>query len=227
VWWRSIETGADPAFGARFAMAVCPKPVTPPRPATPAVKGLTLTVTEKPRKKQFQRENHDVVVRLANGKTVLGEEVIEGECHGPCTAAEQREGREELARINAEIEAGTASEGQTDYNFTDCMFSGPSAGRIDKVGDREVALIASHYIGAHDIDKDAWQIALEVCGDLHLSGSFGGMYAGSWRLNELQVREANGQIVVEGKSEKWRGVVFRLTLPECPGTPDEQAIDTE
>ena len=227
LWARSIEPGADPTFGARLAAAACPKAAAPRPPATAAMKGLTLTVTEKARKKQFECANHDVVVRLANGKTVLGEEVIEGECHGPCTAAEQREGRAELARINAEIEAGTASESQTDYNFTECMFSGPSAGRIDKVGDREIALISSHYIGAHDVDKDAWQLALEVCGGLHLTQTFGGMYAGSWRLEEMRIRETNGQIIVDGKSEKWRGVLFRLTLPECPGRPDEQAIDTE
>jgi hypothetical protein len=191
------------------------------------VKGPTLTVTEKPRKKQFECANHDVVVRLTNGTTVLGEAVLEGECHGPCTADEQREGRAHLREIEREIEAGTASESQTDYNFTECMFAGPNLGRIDKVGDRDVALIANHYIGAHDIDKDAWQLALEVCGGLHVTGTFGGMYAGSWALDQLRVREANGQIIVDGNSDKWRGVVFRLTLPACPGTPEEQAIDTE
>ncbi len=227
VWARSIADGADPTFGGRLAAAVCPKPSPPREPATPAATGLSLTVTEKPRKKQFQCENHDIVVRLANDKTTVGEEVLEGECHGPCTAAEQREGRAELARINAEIEAGTASESQTDYNFTDCMFAGANLGRIDKVGGRDVALIASHYIGAHDIDKDSYQLALEVCGELYLSGTFGGMYAGSWALDRLRIREVDGQIVVDGSSDKWRGVLFRLTLPACPGTPVEQALETE
>jgi hypothetical protein len=227
VWARSLEPGADPAFGARIAAAACPKPAPPRPPATAAIKGLTLTVTEKAKKKQFECDNHDVVVRLANGKTVIGEEVLGGECHGPCTAAEQREGRAALARIEKEIEAGTASESQTDYNFTECMFSGPNVGRIDKVGDRQVALIANHYIGAHDVDKDAYQLALEVCGALHLTETFGGMYAGSWGLDQLNIRELDDQIIVDGKSEKWRGVVFRLTLPACPGAPEEQAIQTE
>lgn len=227
VWARSIADGADPTFGARLAAAVCPKATPPTAPATPAVPGLTLTVTEKARKKQFQCANHDVVVRLMRGTTVVGEEALEGECHGPCTAAEQRAGKAQLAAIEKEIEAGTASESATDYNFTECMFAGPNVGRIDKVGGRDVALIAHHYIGEHDVDKDAWQLALEVCGALHVTETFGGMYAGSWDLGQLHVREAAGQIIVDGASEKWRGVVFRLTLPACPGAPVEQTLETE
>lgn len=227
IWARSIADGADPTFGARLAAAVCPKPTPPRAPATPAVTGLTLTVAEKARKQQFECANHDVIVRLLDGKKVIGEEILAGECHGPCTAAEQREGRARLAEIEKAIEDGTASESETDYNFTDCMFSGPNVGRIDKLGDRQVALIANHYIGAHDIDKDSYQLALEVCGQLHLTGLFGGMYAGSWGLDELHVRERDGIIHVEVDTDRWHGAVFRLTLPACPGTPEEQSFETE
>lgn len=227
VWARSLDPGADPAFGARLQAAVCPK--APPRrgPATPPTAGLTLAVTEKPRKKQFQCANHDVVVRLARGATVVGEEVLAGECHGPCTAAEQREGRAHLAEIEKAIEEGTASESETDYNFTECMFAGANVGRTETVGGRSVAVIVNHYIGAHDIDKDSYLLALEVCGALHLTTTFGGMYAGSFGLADLKLRAAGDELLVEVATERWRGVVFRLTLPACPGEPEEQVLETE
>lgn len=227
VWARSIEPGVDAAFGARLQAAVCPKPSSPRGPATSAAPGLTLTVTEKPRKKQFQCANHDLVVRLERGATVVGEEVVPGECHGPCTAAEQREGRARLAEIEKAIEEGTASESETDYNFTECMFAGANVGRTETVGGRAVAVIVNHYIGAHDIDKDSYLLALEVCGELHLTTTFGGMYAGSFGLADLKLRAAGDEILVEVASDRWRGVVFRLTLPACPGKPEEQVLETE
>ena len=229
LWARSIADGADPAWGDKLAAAACPPAKAARKPATPALQGLELTVAEKARKPQFECDLHDLVIRLADGKKQIGEEVIEGECHGPCTAKEQREGRAQLAEIEAAIARGEASESQTDYNFTQCMFTGPSAGRIDRVGDRDVALFIDHYIGPHDVDKDRYQLALEVCGALHVTQTFGGMYSTSWRLEELTIRESADKqmILVDGKSDRWRGVVFRMSLPECPGTPDEQAIETE
>jgi hypothetical protein len=229
LWARSISDGADAAWGDKLAAAACPPAKPPRRPATAAVKGLKLTVTEKAKKPKFECQLHDLAIRLTDGTKTLGEEILEGECSGPCTAAEQREGRAHLAEIEAQIERGEASNSQTDYNFTECMFSGPSAGRIDRVGDREVAIISDHYIGAHDVDKDRYQLALEVCGALHVTETFGGRYGGSWALAELSLRESADKqmIIVDGKSDRWRGVVFRLRLPECPGTPDEEAIETE
>lgn len=230
LWQRSIAADADAAWGAVLAAKVCPPAKPAAGPPTPPQPGLVLTVTEKPRKKQFECENRDLVIRLSKGgKDLAGEEVVEGECHGACTTAERREGQKQLDEINKRIESGESSESETDYNFTQCIYAGPIAGRIDKVGGRDVALFADHYIGAHDIDKDRWHLALEVCGQLHVSESFGERYAGSWGEKELAIKESPDKrmIVVEGRSDRWTGTVFRLTLPACPGTPDEEAIDTE
>ena len=228
LWERSVATGADAAWGTALAQKVCP-PAKPAVTATPPVAGLTLTVTEKPKKTQFECENKDLAIRLAKGSEKVGEEILEGECHGACTKADRREGERQLAEIQKRIDDGDGSQGETDYNFTQCIYSGPIAGRVDKVGGRDVALFANHYIGAHDIDKDSWQLALEVCGALYVTDAFGGRYAGSWGEKELTIRESPDKraIVVTGTSERWTGVVFRLMLPACPGKPEEEAIDTE
>lgn len=229
LWQRSIATGAEVAWGTALAAKVCPPAKPAAAPPTPAASGLTLTVTEKPRKAQFECENRNLVIRLAKGKDKIGEEILEGECHGACTAAERREGQRQLDEIQKRIDEGDGSQSETDYNFTQCIYSGPIAGRIDTIGGRDVALFAHHYIGAHDIDSDRWHLALEVCGQLHVSESFGQRYAGSWGEKELVIRESpdKKRIVVEGKSDRWTGVVFRMTLPACPGDPVEESIDTE
>ena len=229
VWVRSIADGADPMFATRLAAAVCPPPAPPRAPATPAMSGGELRVTVVPHGKRQECELHDVAIELRRDRKVLGQQVLDGECKGACTAEEKRNGKAELARIQKAIDSGEASESETDYNFTDCVFSGPNPGRIDRVGDRDVALLVDHYIGAHDIDKDQYRLAVEVCGDLYVSETFGGTYAGSWRLEELRVRASSdgSQLVVDGKSDRWTGVVFRLTLPTCPGVATGQAIETE
>lgn len=229
LWARSISTGADPAWGDKLAGAACPPAKPARKPATPAVRGLRLTVNEKARKPQFECRLHDLVIRVLDGKRTIAEEVIEGECHGRCTAKERREGGEQLQDIEAQIARGEASDSQTDYNFTECMFSGPNPGRIDQVGDRDVAIFIDHYIGPHDVAKNRFQLALEVCGALHVTKPFGDTYAGGWALTELTLRETADKqtIVVDGTSSSYRGVVFRLQLPACPGTADEDALNTE
>ena len=224
-----MSAGADGAWGVALAAKACPPAKRSTAQATPAQSGLTLAVTEKAKKTQYECANHDVVVRLMSGDKKLGEEILEGECHGACTAAEQREGRKQVAEIEARIESGESSVSELDYNFTQCIFAGPNAGRIDKVGGREVALIADHYIGAHDIDKDRFKLALEVCGELHVTQEFGQQHTSSWKLEELSIHESPDKqsLVVEGKSDRWTGVLFRLRLPACPGTPDEESVELE
>ncbi|MBL9013183.1 MAG: hypothetical protein JNL83_03350 [Myxococcales bacterium] len=228
LWQRSVASGADGAWGTALAQKTCP-PAKPAVTPTPAAPGLTLTVTEKAKKTQFECKNRDLVIRLAKGEEHLAEEVVEGECHGACTAKERRDGQRQLDEIQKRIDEGDGSQSETDYNFTQCIYAGPIAGRLDKVAGRDIALFADHYIGAHDIDNDRWRLALEVCGQLHVTRSFGERYAGSWGEKELVIREFPDQrmIVVEGRSDRWTGTVFRLALPACPGTPVEESIDTE
>jgi hypothetical protein len=174
---------------------------------------------------------HDVVITLTDArKKKLGTETIEGECTGACTAAEKREGQNSLAEIQKRIEDGDATDSETDYNFADCMFKGPDEAAAVEVAGRQLALIPIHGIGPHDVPNTSYQIAIEVCGALHVLDAFGEMYAHHWEPDQLTFRESadKSQIVIEGKSSFWTGVVARINLPdECPGNPDLEALQTE
>jgi hypothetical protein len=59
---------------------------------------------------------------------------------------------------------------------------------------------------------------------------FGTMYAHHWEPAELTFRESadRSQIVIDGRSSFYIGVVGRITLPdECPGEPSFEALETE
>lgn len=150
--------------------------------------------------------------------------------HGACTAAEKREEQQRLDEIEERIAKGQGSESETDYNFTNCMFRGPDEATSHVVAGRPLALIPIHGIGPHDVSNTSYRIATEVCATLHVLGAFGEMYAHRWRPEELTVRESadRSQIVVDGKSPFWNGVVARITLPPtCPGEPEFEALATE
>jgi hypothetical protein len=159
----------------------------------------------------------------------LRRETLEGECHGACTAKAKDEGAAHLDEIQQRIDKGESSQSETDYNFTECMFHGPDMGRIDTVGGRPIALIPMHGVGPHDVPRVTYTLALELCGALRVVGDFGEMYVHSWKLDQLSLRESpdHQQIIVEGASDFWRGVVFRLTLPACPGEAETEVLDTE
>ncbi|MFN0251191.1 MAG: hypothetical protein ACKV2T_30225 [Kofleriaceae bacterium] len=231
VWQRASTQPVPPGFGATLVATVCPPDAGPRKPAAPPLAGAKLVAKEKSRGMREECELHDVIVTLADasGKK-LGTETLEGECTGACTAAAKREGQESLDEIQKRIDEGEASQSETDYNFTDCMFRGPDGAKTQTVAGRKLVLIPIHGIGPHDVPKTSYQIAIEVCGALHVLESFGTMYAHSWRPAELALRESadQSQIVVDGKSSFWNGVVARVLLPsECPGAPRLEALPTE
>jgi hypothetical protein len=226
LWARSMEPGTDPAFGARLAAVVCPKPAPPP---TPAVAGLHLTVDVQRRKSQFECDNQDVVVRLSKGEASIAKKVIKGACEGACTAAAKLKGEKTRDAIERRIDRGAGVDDELDFRFSDCIFEGPMAGRIDQAGDRDVALLIDHYIGPHDIDEDRYRLALEICGKVYVTGPFGEIYSNNWAIDDLTVSETDDgrQIVVEADSDRFSGVIFRLTLPVCPAKPIEQVRDAD
>jgi hypothetical protein len=231
VWARALTEGADAAFAQQFVAAAC-KGVPPPAAAiTPTAADATLhvVVDDINAKDVFECHRSDARIRLVRGKEIVDEQQLESKCTGACTNAERRAGAAELARIEKAIQRGEATESQTDYNFTDCLLEGTRAGRIERVGDRDVAILLEHYIGPHDVDKDRFLVAFEVCGKLHVSSPFGGRYAGGWTLAEIHVQLSADQreLQVLGASDTWRGIIYRASLPACPGDATEEINETE
>ncbi len=231
VWLRAATQPVPPGFGATLVTTICPPEKPPAKPGAPPLAGATLTVDEKSRGMRQECHLHDVIVTLADaGGKKLGSETLEGECTGACTAAEKRDGQRSLDEIQKHIDDGDASQSETDYNFTDCMFRGPDVGTSMKVAGRQLALIPVTGIGPHDVPNTSYHIAIEVCGALHVLDSFGTMYAHHWKPEELTFRESmdKSQIIVDGTSSFYRGVVVRITLPAtCPGVPALEALETE
>jgi hypothetical protein len=231
IWLRATTQPVPPGFGATLIATVCPADLGPPKPAAPPLAGAKLVAKEKSRGMRQECELHDVIVTLTDGRgKKLGTETIVGECTGACTAAEQREGQMRLDEIQKRIDEGEASQSETDYNFTDCMFRGPDGAEAKEIAGRQLVLIPIHGIGPHDVPNTSYQIALEVCGALHLLDSFGEMYAHHWQPADLTFRESadKSQIIVDGKSSFWNGVVARIHLPdECPGNPEIETLQTE
>lgn len=231
IWLRASTQPVPPGFGATLAKTICPPDLGPATPAAPPLAGAKLVAKEKSRGMRQECALHDVIVTLTDASGAkLGSETIEGECTGACTAAEKRAGQQHLDEIQKRIDEGEGTQSQTDYNFTECMFRGPDAAETVQVAGRQIVLIPIHGIGPHDVPNTSYQIALEACGALHLLAPFGEMYAHRWQPSELTFRESadRSQIIVDGKSSFWNGVVARIHLPgECPGEPEIEALQTE
>lgn len=228
-WVRHIEQGAsDPTFAAHFEAASCPPRGPVAGPPTPPEK-MRLSVTEKERKPIAECQPIDTKLRLKRDKDLIAEETLKGECSGACTAAEKKSGARQLREIQKAIRRGEASDSETDYSFTDCLFSGTVSGRIDQVGGRDVAILVDRYIGPHSSEQVRYKLALEVCGRIFVSKRFAERYTNDWKLEELSVRESadRSRIEVLGTKESWRGVIYRLTLPACPSQPIEETISAE
>ena len=229
VWTRAVVEGADAAFFKQIEAKLCkggpPDVVTP----TPPAKGMQIVVTEKLRKQQHECSRIDLIVRLTNGEAIVDEEIYEGDCQGACTAAEKREGEKTIKEIERRIARGESTESELDYDFTGCMFVGHVAGRIDRVGERQVAIFAEKSIGPHSTEQTTHMLAFEVCGELFVSQGFGLRYSGGWQLGELTVDESpdKREIRVRAANDSWRGFIYRATLPECPGSPDERVQEAD
>lgn len=229
VWARAVVEGADAAFFDAFAAKVCAGPAPTVVTPTPAAKGLQLVVTERSRGLQHECDRRDLIVRLTNGEAVVDEEIYDGECTGACTAAEKREGQKQIREIERRIARGEGSVSELDYDFTGCYFVGHLAGRIDRAGERQVAIFAKQSMGPHSTVQTTHMLAFEVCGELYVSAGFGLRYSGGWRIEDLTVEESpdKREIRVRAQNEAWRGFIYRAALPECPGTPDERVQEAD
>ena len=209
------------------ASSASPAPAGPPVPQAPRLR-LIVTETNQVNEQECSRADLQIELVGSDGKTVY-EETLAGECHGACTPAAKRAGERQVREIERAIERGEASDSELDYNFTGCLFSGPRPGRIERVGDRDVALLVDHYLGAHDVEQDRYLLATEVCGALFVSEPFAETYVAGWTLDELSLALSpdGRELRVEGSREGWSGVLYRLTFPsQCPGEPVTEVVES-
>jgi hypothetical protein len=225
IWARGVA--GTPADRATFIAEVCPDGGRPLPPATPPTEAIKIAAAEVDRGMQEECELHDVAITLTGGEPDT--EVLAGQCTGACTPEEKREGEAQVKEIEAAIDAGEASDSQLDYNFTDCMWSGPSVVRSERIGGRDVVLIEDTFIGPHDVDGRQYQLALAVCGELYVSQSFGRMYMGSFDRSELTIRASadQQQIIVSARTDYFDGVLYRMRLPACPAKPVESVTEVQ
>lgn len=232
LWVRHAAEGGDPAIETQLAERACagvPPPIVLSAPPAPPTAGAALSARDLHPRGLRACAGIEAELRLTIGGRPIATERFEGECSGACDAAAKRAGQDALDELQDRIDRGEASQGETDYNFTDCMWAGTRIGRRERVGDRDVVILVHHYIGEHDVDQDAYAIATEMCGALFISSSFGGTYGLDFPLAGLALTTAadGRQLVVSGANTEWRGVLLRVTLPAaCPGEPLEAVTDS-
>lgn len=232
LWVRHAAEGGDPAIEAQLAERACagaPPPIVLGAPPAPPTAGAALTARDLHPRALRACTGIEAELRLTLAGRQVATERFEGECSGACDAAAKREGQAALDELQESIDRGDASQSETDYNFTDCMWSGTRVGRRERVGDRDVVILVRHYVGEHDVDQDAYAIATEVCGALFISSGFGETYGLDFPLDGLTLTTAadGRQLVVSGANAEWRGVLLRVTLPAaCPGEPRDAVTDS-
>jgi hypothetical protein len=170
-----------------------------------------------------------VLKLIDKSKNVLDEYKESSTCTGACTAQEKREGEQQVDALEDAIEAGKAYGSELDYNFTRCLETGLGETEvIRRVAGRDVALIEDRYTGPHDWVDSRYKIALEVCGKIYVSGTFGYMQAHSWPREQLSVMsDKPDEIIVFGTGDDadHSGALIRLRMPACPGAPAEDTFE--
>ena len=205
-------------------------PVADAAGPTPPLAGARLQRNHFDLPPQAECARTRLVLKLIDkSKNVLDEYKESSTCTGACTAQEKREGEEQVAHLEELIDADKASTGELDYNFTRCLETGLGQSEvIRRVGGRDVALIEDRYTGPHDWVDTHYKIALEVCGKIYVSGTFGYMQAHSWPREQLEViSDKPDEIIVFGTGEDkdHSGALIRLRMPACPAAPGEDVFE--
>ncbi|HEY4182660.1 MAG TPA: hypothetical protein VGM90_37775 [Kofleriaceae bacterium] len=100
--------------------------------------------------------------------------------------------------------------------------------RVDRVGGRDVGILAHHSVGADGIRVRDYRLAFEACGQPVVTESFATEMNKSYELSEVVVHMSDdGQdLVAELHSERWNGVALRVRLPRCPAKPVVEVVQT-
>ncbi|HTL38552.1 MAG TPA: hypothetical protein VL326_35725 [Kofleriaceae bacterium] len=197
---------------------------------TPALAGAHLRLNHFDLPPQAECARTRMVLQLIDkSKHVIDELKENSTCAGACTAKEKSDAEAEVARIEELIDAEKTTPSELDYNFTGCLETG--LGDIEvvrNVGGRDVALITDRYLGPHDGVYDRYELALEICGTIWVSDTFGELMAHSWPMERLSIQsDGPNEIVVQGvgESDDGGGTLLDLRMPACPGVPVQQAFD--
>jgi hypothetical protein len=195
---------------------------------TPALASARLRLNQFDLPPQAECTRTRLVLSLVDKKTVLDDYRENSTCTGACTDKDKRDAAEEVERLTELVDKGETSS-VLDYNFTGCLETGLGETAIfHKVGGRDVALITDRYIGPHDGVYDRYKIALEVCGKIFVSNTFGEVQSHSWPMERLSITsEKDGEITVQGTGDtaETTGTLLDLRLPACPGAPVQQTFD--
>ena len=196
---------------------------------TPALAGARLRMYSFDLPSQAECARTRLVLTLFDkSKNVLDEMKENSTCSGACTDKEKQEGADQLEALDKAIDDGKAFPGETDYNFTGCLETGLGTAKLfHKIAGRDVALITDRYIGPHDGVYDRYKLALEVCGKIYVSETFGEIQSHNWPIEDLDVTSDGASEVyvqtIEGSNAS--ATMFRLRLPACPGTPQARELD--
>lgn len=184
--------------------------------------GDGLAVVEINSEQVLDCARHDLAVRVVASGQVRDELVLEGSCSGACTEQEKADGEAMVAEIEAGIAAGTHSDSELDYNFTDCMFHGVVLGRQEQAAGRAIAILVGETPGPHDIPNRYFQIAAEVCGKAFLGDGFGSTYTNRWSLEDLTVTtEGDDTMVITVADDAGPHEMYRVRFgPDC-AAPEE------
>jgi len=175
-----------------------------------------LAVVETGAEQLFECARHDLALRVVAGGRLRDEVVLEGECHGACTEEAKAEGAATVAEIEAGIAAGTSSESELDYNFTECVFHGVTFGRTVPAAGEELALLEGETPGPHDIPSRYFRVAAEICGKVFVGEPFGQTYANRWSLADLAVvTEGAATAVIRVEGEAGPLELYRVTFTGC------------
>jgi hypothetical protein len=181
-----------------------------------------LAVVEIDTEQVLDCARHDLAVRVVASGQVRDELVLEGTCSGACTEQEKADGEAMVAEIEEGIAAGTRSDSELDYNFTECMFHGVALGRTEQAAGRTIAILVGETPGPHDIPNRYFQVAADVCGKAFLGYNFGSTYANRWSLEDLTViGEGSDTVVIVVEDDQGKHEMYRVRFgPEC-AEPEE------
>jgi hypothetical protein len=187
--------------------------------------GLTLEAYSGRERSRMECVTRDLILRLVHEGRVLAEQTLEGRCEGFCTEKAQREGREEVKRLQEAIDRGEEDNSALDYNFFECQSFTPGFERIVEGLGNPLLLITDPKPWAHGTTKSPLRLVGVACGKLVVSEEFMGAdaYERGFMTPNENLAGLRAQPAVSGDAG-WK----RFTLfvpddePEDAGAPAEK-----
>ncbi len=197
-------------------------------PAIAPVVQLKIRTRERRDLGQFCKAHDLVLTAVVDGKERTPV-VLEGSCGGACTPSDLEAAKQDRSIIQAEVDAGRATESQLDYNFTDCISFSLREKSRKRFGNRTIAILEGTEAGPHDVPIRFFRMATVFCGRVFVSKPFGATYGNRWYHRHLRISAESAdtdshEIVVRVAT----GVLFRVTFgrSNC-AAPTQQVFDAK